>query len=184
MWNARKIATDAYINGLALLQSSRDGRVDLLVCVFQIVHHRLIARDRLEAPHLLREVRQPDRVVKDAVRAIIIRIGTTHDADNRQVLAVGARDGVENAQAADGEGHDAGANAAGAGVAVCGVAGIELVAAADVCETLLGDEVVEEGEVEVAGDGEDIGYADLDEAAGHVSAEGGVGGGEDFGWWD
>lgn len=39
----REVATDAYIHRLALLESRRNRRVDLLVCIFQVVHHRLIA---------------------------------------------------------------------------------------------------------------------------------------------
>jgi len=108
----------------------------------------------------------------------IIGIRPSHNADHRQVLAVRARDGVEHRQPADGECDDAGPNTTGPGVAVGRVAGIELIAAADVGEPGLGDEVVEEGEVEVAGNGEHVGDADLDEAAGEVAAEGGISGGK------
>ena len=61
---------------------------------------------------------------------------------------VGPVDGVEHAQPADGERHHSGA------LAVGGAPGIELVAAAEVGEPRLGDEVVEQGQVEVTGDGE------------------------------
>lgn len=41
--------------------------------------------------------------------------------------------------------------------------------------------MIEKREVKIAGDGEDVGDADLDEAAGEVAAEGGVGGVDDGG---
>lgn len=136
--------------------------------------HYLIASDCLKAPELLAEVRQPNSVVKNSVCPVVIGVGTTDYANERQVLAVRAGDRVEDAEAADGEGHDARADAAGAGVAVSGVPGVELVAAADVVEARLGDEVVEECQVEVAGDGEHVRHADLDEPACQVAAQGGL----------
>ncbi|GFY82426.1 thiamine pyrophosphate dependent pyruvate decarboxylase family protein [Actinidia rufa] len=93
-----------------------------------------------------------DGVVKDSVSAVIVGIRAANDADDGEVLAVGACDGVEDAEAADGEGDDdAGADTAGAGETVGGVAGVELVATADEVEPRLGDEVVKERQVEVAG---------------------------------
>lgn len=93
--------------------------------------------------------------------------------------AVSRGDGVE---AAHGEGDDAGAvDAAGAGVAVSGASGVDLVAAADEVEAGLDDAAVEEVEAEVSVDGEDVGDADLDVAAAHggfAGAEVGKGGGD------
>ncbi|XP_057982313.1 uncharacterized protein LOC131167526 [Malania oleifera] len=94
-----------------------------------------------------------------------------------QVLAVGSGDRVENAETADSENDDVDSDSAAAGVAVSGVPSIELIAAADEVEAGLGDEVVEEGEVEVAGDEEDVVDTDFDE----VAAEGGLGGRNDGG---
>ena len=113
-------------------------------------------------------------MVKHSVGAVVVGVGPSDDADQRQVLAVRAGDGVEHAKAANGERHDARADATRPGVAVGGVPGVQLVAAADVGEARLGDEVVEEGEVEVTGDGEDVGHAHLDEPPGEVAAEGGL----------
>lgn len=113
-------------------------------------------------------------MVKNSVGPIVIGVGTTYYANEWQVLAVRACDRVDNAEATNGEGHDARADAAGAGVAVSGVPGVELVAAADVVEARLGDEVVEECQVEVTGDGEHVRHADLDEPASQVAAQGGL----------
>jgi hypothetical protein len=122
----------------------------------------LIASDCLKAPELLAKVRQTNGVVKNSVGPIVIGVGTTYYANERQVLAVRAGDRVDNAEAANGEGHDTRADAAGAGVTISGVPGVELVAAAYVLETRLGDEVVEECQVEVARNGEHVRHADLD----------------------
>lgn len=113
--------------------------------------------------------------MQNPIGAIIVCVRPSDDADHGEVLTVRAGDGVEDAEAADGEGDNARADTASTCVAIGGIAGVELVAAADVGEARLGDEVVKEGEVEVAGDGEDVLDADLDEATGQVAAEGGVG---------
>jgi len=171
---AGQVAADADVHGLALPQRRRDGGVDLLVRVVQVVDDGLVAGDGLEAAELLGEVREADGVVQDAVGAVVVGVGTAHDADHGEVLAVRAGDGVEHAEPADGERDGAGADATGAGVPVGGVPGVELVAAADEAQPRLGDEVVEQGEVEVAGDGEHVGGADLHEPPRQVPAESGA----------
>ena len=135
----------------------------------------LIAGDRLEASDFLAEIRQADRVVENPISTVVVGVGTSDDTDDGEVLTVSAGDGVENAEAADGEGDDTGADAAGPSVAVGGVACVELVTAADVVKTRLGDDAIEEGEVEVARNGEDVADADLNKTVSDVAAEGGVG---------
>lgn len=131
----------------------------------------LEAGDGLKASELLREVGEADRVVEDPVGAVVVGVRPTDDADDGEVLAVGSGDGVDDAETADSEGDDAGAHATRAGVAVGGVAGVELVAAPDEVEGGLVDEVVEKGQVEVARDGEDVGDAHLDQTPGQVPAQ-------------
>ena len=41
MWNARQVTTNANIDGLAFLESCRNGCINLLMCIFQVVHHSL-----------------------------------------------------------------------------------------------------------------------------------------------
>lgn len=144
----------------------------MFVGIVQIVNNSLETSNGLEATQFLREIRKPNGVVEDSIRPVIVGIGPSDDTNHGEVLGIRTGDGVEDAEAADGEGDRASADPARAGEAVCGVAGIELVAAADEVEAGLGDEVIEEGEVEVPGDGEDVGGADLDEAPGDVTAEG------------
>lgn len=112
--------------------------------------------------------------MEDPVGSVVIGVRTTNDAYYWKVLAVGTGYGVEHAQAADGEGDGAGPDSTGPGVAVSSVAGVELVAAADEVEARLGQEVVEECEVKVAGNGEDVIDADLDETASEVASKSGV----------
>lgn len=41
MWDRGEVAADAYVNRLALLYCSGDGSINLLMCILQVVHHRL-----------------------------------------------------------------------------------------------------------------------------------------------
>lgn len=41
MWDRGKVAADADVNWLALLYCCGDGSVNLLMCIFQVVHHSL-----------------------------------------------------------------------------------------------------------------------------------------------
>jgi hypothetical protein len=139
----------------------------------------LIAGDRLEAPELLREIRQPDGVVQDPAAPVVVAVGSPDDADDRQVLAERPRDGVDGAEPADGEGDGARAHPAVArpGVAVGGVGRVELVAAADEahpCGPALRLELVEEREVEVPRHREDVARADLRQPPRQVPAQRGV----------
>lgn len=141
----------------------------------------LVAGNSLEAPEFLAEIRQSNGVMQDPVGAEVVRVGSTDDADHRKVLTVRAGDCVDHTQAAHCERHHASADAPAPCVAVGGVAGIEFVATSDVGEFGLRNEVVEEGEVKVTGDGENVCDPNLDEAAREVAAEGGLGGGDGCG---
>ena len=112
--------------------------------------------------------------MEDPTGAVVVGVGPTDDANQRQVLAVRSGDGVEHAEAADGERHHARADSPGARVAVGGVPGVELVAAPDQVQRRLRDEVVQQRQVEVPGNGEHVGDADFHQPAGQVAAQGGV----------
>ena len=170
MRNGRQIAAYAYINRLTLFQSSGNGGIDQLMGIIQVINHGLKTSDGLKTAELLGEIGQADGVMQDPIGSVIVGVGAADDADDRQVLAVGPGDGVEHAEAAHGEGDGAGADTLCPGVAVGGVPGVELVAAADEVEAGLVDEVVEEGEVEVPWDGEDVRRAYLDQPPRQVSA--------------
>lgn len=116
--------------------------------------------------------------MEDPVGTVVIGIGPADYTNHRQVLTVRAGNSIDHAQPANRERDDAGANSPGPGIAVGGVPGVELVAATDRVELGLGDQVVQEGQVEIAGDGEDVRHSDLDEAPSEVttqSADGGAG---------
>ena len=135
----------------------------------------LIAGNRLEASDFLAEVRQPNSVVENSISTVVVGVGTSDDTNDRKVLTVSAGDGVENAEPADSEGDNTCTDAAGPGVAVGGVASVELVTAANVVETRLGNDAIEKSEVEVSGNGEDVVDANLNKTVSDVAAEGGAG---------
>lgn len=109
-------------------------------------------------------------MLQNPVRPVIVRIRSTYDANDRNILAVSSGDGVEDAESTDRERNNTGADAAGPSVAVGGVSSVELVAAGDEVEAGISNEMIEESEVEVTGNGEDVGDADLDETASQVAA--------------
>jgi hypothetical protein len=154
------------------------------MCIFQIIHHSLIASDSLKAPEFLAKVRHSNGMVENPVGPIVIGVGPTNNANERQVLTVRAGDGVEYTQSTDGERNNTRADATRARVSVSSVSSVELVAASDVGESRLGDEVVEEREVEIAGNGEHVGDTDLDQSTCQVATQCGLrrvdkGGGRD-----
>lgn len=130
--------------------------------ILQIIHDSLVASDRLKATKFLAEIGQSDGVMEDPVGSVVIGVRTANDAYYWKVLAVGTGYGVEYAQAADGEGDNAGPDSAAPGVAVSRVAGVEFVAAAYEIEARFSQEVVEECEVNLARNGEDVIDTDLD----------------------
>lgn len=70
-------------------------------------------------------------MVENPVSSIVVGVGTADDAYQREVFTVRAGDGVEDAKSSDSESDDAGSNTASPSIAVGGVSGVELVAAAD-----------------------------------------------------
>lgn len=114
-------------------------------------------------------------MMKDPVGSVIIGVWASNDANQRQIFTVSTGDSVKHAKPTNGEGHDTGADPTGASVPIGSVSGIQLVTATDQVEPGLGYQVVEKRQVEVAGDREDVGGADLDEPASEVAAEGRLG---------
>jgi hypothetical protein len=115
-------------------------------------------------------------MVKNSVSAKIVCVWPSNNTDNGKVLTVSPSNGVENAEAAHSEGDNACANPTSPGVAISSIASVEFIAAPDVVETRLSNEVVEKSKVEVPGHREHVTDADLDEPVGKVAAERGVGG--------
>jgi hypothetical protein len=111
--------------------------------VVQRLNHHLGASDLLEATMLLTKVRLPNSVMEDAVGAEIVGIGATNKANDGEILAVGASNGVDHTQASHGERHRAGTNAVGSRVPIGSVTRVELIAATNEVEIGLCDQVVE-----------------------------------------
>lgn len=141
----------------------------------------LITSHCLEATELLTEIGQTDGVVEDSVGAVVVGVGTADDTDEREVLTVSTGDSIEHAETADGECDDASTYATRPGVAVGGVSSVELIAAANEVKSRLSDQMVEKGKIEIAGDGEDITDANLNQTASQVTAESGLAGSNDGG---
>lgn len=117
--------------------------------------------DSLKALELLTKIGQPDCVVEDPVCPVIVGIGTADYTNHRQILTVRAGNSIDHAQSTNRERNRTGANSSRPSIAIGGVPGVELVATADQVELWLSDQVVQESQVEVAGDGEDVLDADL-----------------------
>lgn len=162
MWDRWQIAADAYIDRLAFFESSRDGGVDRFMSIFKIVDNCLITGDSLEAPQFLAEIRQANRVMQNAVCAIVIGIGPANDTDEGKILAVGTGNGIEDTEAPNSEGNNTGTDTTGTGIAISGISCIKLIAAANETEAGFSNEVVKQGKVEITGNREDIAHTDLD----------------------
>lgn len=131
----------------------------------------LIARYSLKAPQLLAEIRKSNGVVKNSISSKIVRIWTPDYANEWKLVTVGTGDRVEYAEAADSEGDNASSNPSGSGIAVSRISSVELVTAAYEVDPRHGYELVQQYQVEVTGDREYVGDANLDEATSQVATE-------------
>ena len=104
-------------------------------------------------------------MMEDSIRSVIISIGASDDADDGEIFAVGAGDGVEDAQTADGKRDDASADAARSRVTVGSIPGIQFVTASDVRQPGFSDQMVQERQIEVPRNGENVRDADLHQPA-------------------
>ena len=129
----------------------------------------------MKTPKLLTKVRQ------NPVGSIVIGDGPTNNANEREVFTVSTSDRVEHTEPTNGESNNASADATGPRVAVGGVACVEFITAANVVETRLGDEVVEESEVKVTWYREYVSDIDLNELTSKVATQCGVQGGDNGG---
>ena len=91
-------------------------------------------------------------MMEDPISSVVIGIRPADYTNHRQILTVRAGNSIDHAQATNGERDDAGANSSGPGIAIGGVPSVELVAATDQVELRLGDQMVQEAQVEVSGD--------------------------------
>jgi hypothetical protein len=128
----------------------------------------LEASDLLEAPELLAKVGVSGGVVQDSVGAVVVGVGATDNANDGEILAVRAGDGIDHAQASHGERHGAGPDAVGARVPVSSVARIQLVAASNELKPRLRQQVVEQDEVEVAGHGKNVAHPNFHQPGSNV----------------
>lgn len=109
--------------------------------------------------------------MEDPISTVIIRVRASDNTNHRKILAVRAGDRIENTQPSDSESHDAGADASSTSISIGGVPCIELIAAADQVKPGLGYKMVEQRQVEVAGNWEHVLDADLHEPPRQVATE-------------
>ena len=93
-----------------------------------------------------------ERVVDQMLRRAIVGVGCAGHQDDRQVFGVGAGDRVDGGKSADAEGDDGRGRTAGAGVSFGAVAAVQFIAAIDLLQLLVRQQLVEQNQVEVAGD--------------------------------
>ena len=115
-------------------------------------------------------------MVKNPVRPVIVRVRPSNYTNQWKILTVSSGNRIENTEPTHSESNNTCADSPRPRVAVSSVPGVEFVAAADVGEPGLGDEVVEQSQVKVTGDSENVGDADLDESAREVATKSGVAG--------
>src|SRR5581483_2000388 len=94
------------------------------------------------------------------------------DVHHRYMLGIAARDGVGRRKLADTECRYHSGHSAQSPVTVGGVAGVELVRVAHPPDVRVGDDVVEELQVVVAGNTEDFGDAEFGETVQQVVTDG------------
>ncbi len=167
----RDVQRDPDVHGLAAVQGAAQDAVDLVGRVVRAEHGR--GRGDLGVhPLEPAEVAVEERVVQRG--AALHRLLRRHpdDVHDRHVLGVAAGDPVQRGQLADAVGgHDRGDPAPDAGEPVGGVGGVELVRRPDPAHAVDGQHLVEQGQVEVAGQPEHLVGPQLHQPLGEVGAD-------------
>lgn len=128
------------------------------------------AGDGLEATEFLTKIGQTNGVVKNSVGAIIICVRPSNNTNDRKVLTVSSSNGIENTKPTHCESDNTSPNPTSPGIAIGSIPSIELIAAANVREPWLSNEMVKKGKVKITGHREHILNTNLHEAAGQVAA--------------
>ena len=133
----RQVAGDLDVDGLALAQRGADRLIDQGRRVVGVQDAHRLTRHLPTYLVLVGEVVRAHRVVHDVIGDGVIGVGTRRHEDHRKAFGVGARHPVERGVRAHVVGGEHGAGPVDPGVALGGVGGIELVAAADLLEVLV-----------------------------------------------
>jgi len=107
----------------------------------------LEASDSLEALEFLAKIRRPNSVMQNTVGPKIIGVGPTSDANDGEVLTVGAGNGVDHTEPTNSESNNTRPHALGPRVAISSVASVELVAAAN--QVQFSYQVVQQSQVKI-----------------------------------
>ena len=123
-------------------------------------------------PEEVLEIAVAQRMMQSPTGALRVFRRPADDVHHRHMLGVTARDRVGRGKLADSECGYHSRHSTQPAVSVGGIAGIELVGVADPPDVGVGDDVIEEFEVVVAGDSEDFGNAEFYQAVEQVVTDG------------
>ena len=123
-------------------------------------------------PQKVLEVAVAQRMMQRPARALRVLRRAADDVHDRHVLGVAARDRVGRRKLTDTECGYHSRHSAQSTVAVGGVSGVELIGVADPAQARMGDDVIEELQVVVAGHAEHFGDAEFGEAVQQIVTDG------------
>lgn len=104
----------------------------------------------LEASKLLTEIRNTNGMMQDSIGTVIVGIGTPNDANDREIFTVSASDAVNDTKASNSESNNHTTNTFPASITLGGVACVDLIAASNIIDAWLVQQVIQQDEVEVA----------------------------------
>ena len=111
-----------------------------------------------------------ERMMKKMVRGPVVAVGRAGHQNDGQILGISAADRIECRERADAEGDDGSRCTPRPGIALGAEAAIQLVAAINLLQVFVGQELVEQGEVVVAGNREMMLQTNLREPCRKIAA--------------
>lgn len=118
------------------------------------------------------EVAVAESVVDNETGALGVLRRCTDDVHDGNMLGITAGDGVGRRQLADAERRDQGRHPPQPAISVRGVTGVEFIRATDPPHARMGDNVVKEFQLIVAGDPEDLGHPEFSKSIQQVVTNG------------
>ncbi len=94
------------------------------------------------------------RVVQQMLRRAVVGVGRAGDQYDGKILGIGAGNGVDGGKTADAECYHRGGGAVGTCIAFGAVTAVQFIAAVDLFQILVRQQLVEQDQIEIAGDGE------------------------------
>mmetsp|Transcript_4904 Transcript_4904/g.8976 ORF Transcript_4904/g.8976 Transcript_4904/m.8976 type:complete len:577 (-) Transcript_4904:25-1755(-) len=166
----RNVAADLDVNRLAVLNGFADSKIDLAVSILDVADDYLAASNLTESADLLAVIIvQTNSVVENVVGGEIIGVRAATHADDGEILAIGTRNSINDAETSDTESNDNAANSLPAGITISGITSVQFIAAPNHLQLLVLDKLIEEEEVEITRDSEDMVAANLNKSVAKVN---------------